>query len=175
MQGVGRTKIKIIIYFIADVLGLPIDQILIMDVVNDLKIVRSRRKIRSMKTNPFRAKGVGFQVGQKLHTSVDIRLKSVGGFDDDSTGPAINQSHVTNTGLFGSRTFRNESQQTTSVDSPTGKVAKNPVGPHYESKVFFDKSLRSPDLLHAKDINKFDLFMQILKFFAKKGLIPAKE
>ena len=79
------------------------------------------------------------------------------------------------TGFFGSRAFRHESQQTTSVDFPDGKVAKYPMGPLNESKGFFDKSFRPPDLLHAKDVEQLDRFKQIFKFFAKNGLIPAKE
>jgi hypothetical protein len=82
---------------------------------------------------------------------------------------------VTDTSHSRSRVFGNESQQSLRVYFPTGEVAKNPVGPHNESKMFVHKSFRSPDLLHAKDVKKFDLFMQIFKFFAKEGLIPAKE
>ena len=104
-----------------------------------------------------------------------LRSRDVNGTDENPTGPAIHQGQVTDTSLIWGRVFGNESQQSPRVYPPTGKVAKNPVGPHYESKVFFDKSLRSPDLLHAKDVKKFDLFMQIFKFFAKEGLIPAKE
>ena len=82
---------------------------------------------------------------------------------------------MTDTSLVWGRVFGNVSQQSPPCLSSHWKIAKKTVGPHYESKVFFDKSLRSPDLLHAKDVKKLDLFMQIFKFFAKKGLIPAKE
>ena len=44
MQGVWGAQIKIITYFVTDELRLLIIQILIVDVVNCLKIVRNRRK-----------------------------------------------------------------------------------------------------------------------------------
>ena len=113
--------------------------------------------------------------GTRFGAQRSFRSSAVNGTDENPTGPAIHQGQVTDTSLIWGRVFGNESQQSPRVYPPTGKGAKNPVGPHYESKVFFDKSLRSPDLLHAKDVNKFDLFMQIFKFVAKKGLIPAKE
>ena len=102
-------------------------------------------------------------------------VRVVNGTDENPTGPAIHQGQVTNTSLIWGRIFGNESQQSPRVYFPNRKVAKNPVGPHNESKMFVHKSFRSPDLLHAKDVKKFDLFMQIFNFFAKEGSILAKE
>ncbi len=107
-----------------------------------------------------------------LHTSV---FKIGDRSDQKPTHSASNQRGVMYTCLVGYRAFGHKSNNASSVFSPTGKVAKYPVGSSYQSKMFFNKSVRPPDFLQAKDVVDFYLFFEQLKLPIENRRLPAEE
>ena len=136
MQGVWGAQIKIITYFVTDELRLPIIQILIVDVVNYLKIVRNRRTTKGVGPSrlqngiillsrglPFAHVGPSWVVFGRILPGNGPTVSKIGDRSDQKpTHSANNQRCVMYTCLVGYRAFGHKSNHVSSVFLPLEKL-----------------------------------------------------